>query len=280
VDVLDLLLSRGVASTVTDERQDTLLLLAARQNRRKTLAYLLEKKIFDVNAHASGTTTALALGALWGGNFNLSGRSAHLCPPAAAYNSIDCAKLLLEHGANVNLPAETKASPINYALKFSEPVLLQMLLERGAKMDDKEAALENAAHYLAFDNVLWLIKDYGAKCTDDVEMCGEKRAFSSLTHSSSINRAAAGSGCITMLKLIMRHRENPDAPPSNRVPPAAVMGSVALLRWLKRRFGLVLTREQFPLALHIAAAKNKAAMCRYLVEEIGYPLDEVKENDT
>lgn len=136
------LLNRGFDPNTRDERGQPGLTIALQEHSLKAARALLARPGVDVNALNRQGESALMMAALKG---DLAG-----------------AKLLLEHGAKVNLAGW---SPLHYAASGPEPEVVQFLLDRGAQIDaaspNGSTPLMMAAQYGSEDSVKLLL-DRGA----------------------------------------------------------------------------------------------------------------------
>jgi hypothetical protein len=109
-------LDRGMDPNSVDSRGFSLLMLAARENRREVATVLLDRKA-NVNQRSAYGDTALMLASFKG--------------------NLDMARLLVARGAEVQHPGW---SPIHYAAFEGKAELIRFLLEKGA---DRNAVAPN-----------------------------------------------------------------------------------------------------------------------------------------
>lgn len=132
------LLARGFDPNSPDEKGQTGLHLAIRDNSPKVVAVLLAHPAVRVDAPNASDETPLMLAALKG--------------------NLDAAQRLLDRGAAVNRPGW---APLHYAATGPEPRLVGLMLERGAQIDapspNGSTALMMAARYGADDSALMLL---------------------------------------------------------------------------------------------------------------------------
>ncbi len=116
LDVFNLLLERGAA--LTNERQhDTLLNIATRNQQENLVRRLIELKV-DINATGASRQTAITLACIVG--------------------STAIAKLLLEAGANPDIPDSSETNTLIHAAGKGNVELMRLLLQFGAKLRSKE----------------------------------------------------------------------------------------------------------------------------------------------
>ncbi len=132
------LLARGFDPNSPDEKGQTGLHLAIRDNSPKVVAVLLAHPAVRVDAPNASDETPLMLAALKG--------------------NLDAAQRLLDRGAAINRPGW---APLHYAATGPEPRLVGLMLERGAQIDapspNGSTALMMAARYGADDSALMLL---------------------------------------------------------------------------------------------------------------------------
>jgi uncharacterized protein len=131
---LSSLLDRGFDPNTRDDKGQPGLTVAMREHAPKTAALLLARPETDVNS------------------LNPAGESALMI--AAIKGNLDDAKLLLDHGAQVNQPGW---SPLHYAASGPESSVVKLLLDKGANIDAESpngtTPLMMAAQYGSEDNV-------------------------------------------------------------------------------------------------------------------------------
>ncbi|HRD95780.1 MAG TPA: ankyrin repeat domain-containing protein [Rubrivivax sp.] len=132
------LLARGFDPNSPDEKGQTGLHLAIRDNSAKVASVLLAHPAVRVDAPNASDETPLMLAALKG--------------------NLDAAQRLLDRGAAVNRPGW---APLHYAATGPEPKLVSLMLERGAQVDapspNGSTALMMAARYGPDDSALMLL---------------------------------------------------------------------------------------------------------------------------
>jgi ankyrin repeat protein len=132
------LLARGFDPNSPDEKGQTGLHLAIRDNSPRVAAVLLAHPALRVDAPNASDETPLMLAALRG--------------------QLDSAQRLLDKGAAVNRPGW---APLHYAATGPEPKLVSLMLERGAQIDapspNGSTALMMAARYGADESALLLL---------------------------------------------------------------------------------------------------------------------------
>jgi ankyrin repeat protein len=132
------LLARGFDPNSPDEKGQTGLHLAIRDNSPRVAAVLLAHPALRVDAPNASDETPLMLAALRG--------------------QMDSAQRLLDKGAAVNRPGW---APLHYAATGPEPKLVSLMLERGAQIDapspNGSTALMMAARYGADESALLLL---------------------------------------------------------------------------------------------------------------------------
>lgn len=132
------LLARGFDPNSPDEKGQTGLHLAIRDNSPRVASVLLAHPALRVDAPNASDETPLMLAALRG--------------------QLDSAQRLLDKGAAVNRPGW---APLHYAATGPEPKLVSLMLERGAQIDapspNGSTALMMAARYGADESALLLL---------------------------------------------------------------------------------------------------------------------------
>jgi ankyrin repeat protein len=132
------LLARGFDPNSPDEKGQTGLHLAIRDNSPRVASVLLAHPALRVDAPNASDETPLMLAALRG--------------------QMDSAQRLLDKGAAVNRPGW---APLHYAATGPEPKLVSLMLERGAQIDapspNGSTALMMAARYGADESALLLL---------------------------------------------------------------------------------------------------------------------------
>ena len=132
------LLARGFDVNAPDDRGQTALHLAVRDDAPRVVALLLAQPQLRVDAVNASNETPLMLAAIKG--------------------RFEVAQRLLDHGAQVNRAGWT---PLHYAASGSEPRLVALLLDRGAAIDaaspNGSTALMMASRYGAQDSAELLL---------------------------------------------------------------------------------------------------------------------------
>ncbi|KAH9413730.1 protein fem-1 homolog C [Dermatophagoides pteronyssinus] len=111
--------------TITSSKFEgtTLLLIAARHGHYHIIKYLIEHCDVDIEQV---------------GKVEFDGETVHDTPPlwcAAAAGNIDCVKLLIEHGANVNCTTYTNSTPLRAACFDGHFEIVKYLVENGADIE-------------------------------------------------------------------------------------------------------------------------------------------------
>ena len=102
-------------SNATDQFGQSLLLFAARQGNAKCLNELL-KTDFNVNARCDAEGHVLLHSAVQG-------------------EQLDCLRILIEHGSDVNVKAFSSATPLHYAARRKLKECAQLLIDNGADVN-------------------------------------------------------------------------------------------------------------------------------------------------
>ncbi len=133
------LLQRGIEANARDAKGQPALTVAIREQSAKVAKLLLAQPQIDVNA------------------LNQAGESPLMI--AAIKGDLATCKLLLAHGAQVNLPGW---SPLHYAATGPDPKVVGLLLEHGAAVDalspNGSTPLMMAAQYGSEDSLRLLLK--------------------------------------------------------------------------------------------------------------------------
>lgn len=161
-------LSQGLDPNVREpERGETGLIVAMRYDAMNTLDLLLAQPGIQIEARAPNGNTALMMAAFRqnkpavltllgkGAAVNQSGWTAlHY---AAAANSTDILKLLLERHATVDAPSPSGLTPLMLAAREGQEAAVQLLLERGADATLKDGAYhQTAAEFAAKADKPWI----------------------------------------------------------------------------------------------------------------------------
>ncbi|KAF2212469.1 hypothetical protein CERZMDRAFT_3410, partial [Cercospora zeae-maydis SCOH1-5] len=129
--ILAILLKNGAELSTEDAKGDTALHLAAWSGNVEALSLLLAHSIeVDFLSGRDGYS------ALW-------------C--AISASQIDAARLLLKHGARVNLPAASGGGlkPLHQAAVTGQNAMCELLLDRGAHVDCLDDEQNTPLHYAA-----------------------------------------------------------------------------------------------------------------------------------
>ena len=151
------LLRRGVdPNTIDDERGDTALILAVREDAAKVIDLLLQNKDVKLDARSRNGDTALMLAAYKnkpalvralldkGAEPNQTGWTAlHY---AATVGNNDIVQLLLDRSAYIDAESPNQTTPIMMAARGGHILTVKLLLDEGA-----DATLKNGAGMTAID---------------------------------------------------------------------------------------------------------------------------------
>jgi hypothetical protein len=145
----DLLRHNGADLNVRSQDGRNPLHAAARSGKFEVVRILIEYDPVDINARDEGGSTPL----LWASaGHNFQGGSV--------------VRLLLEHGADIDLQNESGWTPLHVASNWGALEVVPVLLEHGADVEVKgnggETALQEAAEE-GHDEIVELLREYGAK---------------------------------------------------------------------------------------------------------------------
>jgi hypothetical protein len=120
------LLAAGLPANLTNERGDSLLMLASYYGHRETTRVLLEHKADPERTNDRGQTP------LAGATFK---------------GDIAIVRMLLDHGAQVDGRGPDGKTPLMFAAMFDQLEIMDLLIARGAVLDRMDAARRTALDY-------------------------------------------------------------------------------------------------------------------------------------
>lgn len=155
--VVKSLLSRGLDPNLVDEeRGDTGLILALRENSLKVFELLLNARDVDIEASAKNGNTALMIACFKGNTAAvdaLLAKGAEVNRPgwtplhyAAAIGNNDIVKVLLDKSAYIDAESPNKTTPMMMAARGGHIMTVKLLLDEGA-----DATLKNELGMSAID---------------------------------------------------------------------------------------------------------------------------------